>query len=171
MKCSRSWFGIPDIGHGGGRQFTLGYLIWTHDISLQKGSMSFPKRTLIFRATPKLTLHPWIDPDWVLYRTGLNPRASPGKTRKAAPSSETTKSHSSPSPVTFYSSLALDPLSFLPLLRPSWSKLPSSLLWTPKMASLAGLPPCTHLHTVARMIFLKVRSDHVTNRVLVEGTR
>lgn len=34
----------------------------------------FFKRTLIVRAPLKLTLHPWIDPDWGLHRTGLNTR-------------------------------------------------------------------------------------------------
>lgn len=85
VKCSRNWSGIPDTGWG--KQFTLGYLVWTNDISLQKSSRSFSKSTLLFRATPKLTVHPWIDPDWGLYRTGLNPRVALGKTRKPPTSS------------------------------------------------------------------------------------
>lgn len=54
-------------------------------ISLYRRAPSLPRRTLIFRATPILTLHPCVDPEWSLYRMGLNLRVAPGRTRNHLP--------------------------------------------------------------------------------------
>lgn len=79
MKCFRSWFCLPGIGHGGGDNSLWG-ILFNPMVSLYRRAPSlFLRGTWFLRETPK-TL--WIDPDWSLYRTELNPRVAPGKTRK-----------------------------------------------------------------------------------------
>lgn len=82
MKYFRSWFCLPGIGHRGGGNSLWGILSEPMVSLYRRAPISSQEEPDFFGATPKVTLHPWVDPDWNLYRTEPNPRVAPGKTRK-----------------------------------------------------------------------------------------
>lgn len=82
MKCSRSWFSIPDTWYRLGRQFTLGHLVWTHDeLFFYKELQVFCLKALGFSGQILKTNIASLDwSDWIL-QTWTKSQDCQGKTR------------------------------------------------------------------------------------------